>query len=543
MDWSKGIDRALRHEALFGDRVVRCFADRPTNLDDLIRRTVAAHPERDAYVHGERRITYAELDERLSRVAANLAALGIAQGDRVGVLADNGIDFMVALFGIVRRGAIAVPLGIRQQAPEFEYMFNHCGLRALIHDANLIDRLPAAAAPPMLIARFSIGGTAPGARPFEELLTPRPFTPPAIAETDLAMIMYTSGTTGRPKGAKLPHIAFVHSAMHFELCLGHSPATRALLAIPASHISGLGAIVATMLRVGGCVVIETAFKAAAFLALMQRERATFTVLVPAMYKLCLLEPDFDRFDLSAWTIGIFGGAIMPPSTIAALAEKLPRLSLVNGYGATETTSPASVMPLGHTERAPDSIGKTVPCGDIVIMDDTGREVPVGESGELWIRGPMVAQGYWDNPEATRENFTAGFWHSGDIGSIDAEGYLRVFDRKKDMINRGGYKVYSAEVENVLNSHPDIVECVVVPSPDDVLGERVHAFICARGPGLTAAAVRDFCLPRMADYKVPEIVTIGTDPLPRNNNGKFQKTVLRDRAREQAATRVHQSGRK
>jgi long-chain acyl-CoA synthetase len=160
-------------------------------------------------------------------------------------------------------------------------------------------------------------------------------------------------------------------------------------------------------------------------------------------------------------------------------------------------------------------------------------VAPGQSGELWIRGPMIANGYWNNEQATKEGFTAGYWHSGDIGSIDEQGYVRILDRKKDMINRGGYKVFSAEVENELSRHPQVVESVVVPSPDPVLGERVHAFICARSPKLTGEDVRTFCAPLMADYKIPEIFTIGTEPLPRNANGKFEKAVLRERARAMA----------
>jgi acyl-CoA synthetase (AMP-forming)/AMP-acid ligase II len=249
-----------------------------------------------------------------------------------------------------------------------------------------------------------------------------------------------------------------------------------------------------------------------------------------------MEPDFDRHDLSAWTVGLFGGAIMPPAVIATLAEKLPKLELINAYGATETTSPATIMPPGLIHATPDSIGKTVPCGEIRIMDDAGREVATGEPGELWINGPMVAQGYWNNAAATRENFVAGFWRSGDIGSIDANGFVRVFDRKKDMINRAGYKVFSAEVENALNYHPDVVECIVVPSPDPVLGERVHAFVCARREQLSSDELRAFCLLRIADYKVPDRWTIGTEPLPRNANGKFQKAVMRDEARRMAEAR-------
>lgn len=525
-----------RHEALFGDRVVKCFAKRPGNFDQLIREVASKHAERPAFVYGGTRLDYRSYDESLSRVAANLAMAGIEKGDRVGVFCDNSIAFMQAVFGIVRSGAVAVPLGIRHQMPELEYVINDCGMKAVVFDANLGDRLPPPDKTGTLEHRYCVGGAAGQARPFEDLLLPAssPFVAPAIEGEDLAMVMYTSGTTGKPKGAMLPHLAFVHSAMHFENCLGHDFNSKALLTIPASHISGLGAIVISMMRAGGCTVITNGFNPGAFLKLMAEERCTFTVLVPAMYKLCLLEPEFDKRDLSAWKIGLFGGAIMPPATIDALAGKLPRLALVNGYGATETTSPAAVMPLGHTAGQTDSVGQTVPCGDIRVMNEFGHEVAPGEAGELWIRGPMNAQGYWNNPDATQENFTAGYWHSGDIGSVDAKGYVRVLDRKKDMINRGGYKVYSAEVENELVKHPKIVEAVIVGSPDSVLGERVYAFICARSAGLTGEDIRAFCKPLMADYKIPELFTIGIEPLPRNANGKFEKALLRQKASEPGA---------
>jgi long-chain acyl-CoA synthetase len=515
----------MRHELHFGDRMVRAFRERPANFDALIRATAATCPAASAFVHGQRRLTYAEFDAALSRVAGNLAARGITAGARVGVLCEAGIEFMLATFGAMRRGAIPVPIGIRLQAPELEYVVQHCGMEALVFDAALEHLLPSRDRAPGLRHRFAVGGDS-----FERLLAPIEFEPASIGEEDLALIMYTSGTTGKPKGAMLPHLALVHSAMHFQLCLGHDSTTRALLAIPPSHISGLGAVVMPMLRAGGCTVISPAFKAGAFLRQMAAERCTFTVLVPAMYKLCLMEPDFASHDLSAWRVGIYGGAIMPPATIAELMEKLPHLQVVNGYGATETASPAAVMPLGHTAAHPDSVGKTVACGDIRILDDDGREVPTSASGELWIGGPMIAKGYWSDAQATRESFVGGYWRSGDIGSIDAQGYVRILDRKKDMINRGGYKVFSAEVEGALARHPDIVESVIVPYPDAVLGERVFAFICSRRADLTAEEVRSFCRPLIADYKLPELFRIGSEPLLRNQNGKFDKPALRALAR-------------
>ncbi len=526
MNGAAGNTWATCYELHFGDRLVRTFCERPQSFDELIRETAARQPAATAFVEGGKSLTYAELDARLTRIAGNLATRGVSTGPRVGILCNAGTEFILATFGAMRLGAVSVPIGVRLQAPEIEYVIGNCGMEAIVFDAALAHLLPPPGATPGLRWRFSVGAVVEGAEPFEHLLASVAFAPVVIGEEDLALIMYTSGTTGRPKGAMLPHLALVHSAMHFQLCLGHNAATRALLTIPPSHISGLGAVVMPMLRAGGCTVLSQGFKAGTFLRQMAAERCTFTVLVPAMYKLCLMEPDFPDHDLSAWRTGIFGGAIMPPATIAALTEKLPHLQLVNGYGATETASPAAVMPLGHTAAQPDSVGKTVACGDIRILDDDGREVPTGASGELWIGGPMVAKGYWNDARATRESFVGGYWRSGDIGSIDANGYVRILDRKKDMINRGGYKVFSAEVEGILARHPDIVESAVVPAPDPVLGERVFAFICASRPTLTGEDVRAFCKPLIADYKVPELLRIDSEPLPRNANGKFDKVSLR-----------------
>jgi long-chain acyl-CoA synthetase len=258
---------------------------------------------------------------------------------------------------------------------------------------------------------------------------------------------------------------------------------------------------------------------------------THTLMVPAMYNLCLLQPGFAQADLSAWRVGGYGGAPMPVSTIDALAEAVPGLTLLNTYGATETTSPTSMMPMGQTRSHPDSVGVPLPLAEVRVMDDAGRELPPGETGELWIAGPMVVPGYWANAQATAASFTAGWWHSGDLGSIDAQGYVRVFDRKKDMLNRGGYKIYSVEVENVLMAWPGMVEAAVVGKPCPVLGERVHAFVHAPGAVPDDAALRAFCAARLADYKVPETLTWTDAALPRNANGKLMKRLLRERLPE------------
>jgi long-chain acyl-CoA synthetase len=218
---------------------------------------------------------------------------------------------------------------------------------------------------------------------------------------------------------------------------------------------------------------------------------------------------------------------MPAATIARLAAKLPGLLLMNAYGATETTSPTTLMPPGSTAARGDSVGRPVPGATVIVVDEAGREVPRGEVGEIWIHGPSVVGGYWNNPGATAEAFTGGFWHSGDIGAVDADGFVSVLDRKKDMINRGGHKIFTAEVESVLAGHPGVVECAVVARPCPVLCERVHAFVVSRAGAVTAEEVRAYCAERLSDYKVPETVTIRPDPLPRNANGKLLKRMLRE----------------
>ena len=219
---------------------------------------------------------------------------------------------------------------------------------------------------------------------------------------------------------------------------------------------------------------------------------------------------------------------MPVATIEMLAEKLPHLQLLNAYGATETTSPSTIMPRTQWRNHFDSVGITVPCGEIKVVDDDGSEVPRGTAGELWIAGPMVVPCYWQRPDANRSEFVNGFWRSGDIGSIDADGFVRVFDRKKDMINRGGFKVFSAEVENVIVGLEGVLECAIIGRDDPVLGQRVHAIVVvADQRALSPDAVKEFCARRLADYKVPETVSLRTTPLPRNANGKVVKAMLRE----------------
>jgi acyl-CoA synthetase (AMP-forming)/AMP-acid ligase II len=245
-----------------------------------------------------------------------------------------------------------------------------------------------------------------------------------------------------------------------------------------------------------------------------------------MYGLCLLEPDLASFDLSHWRLGVYGSAPMPEPTIRRFSEAVPHTRHVQRLWRHGDDLAGYHHAPGEGLDQSDSIGKTVPCGEIRVMDDSCREVSPGDLGELWIRGPMVVPGYWNNPAATEASFVCGFWRSGDIGSVDEAGFVRIADRKKDMINRGGYKIFPAEVENVLCDHADIVEAAVIGRPDEILGERAVAFVRASRGGISESEVRSFCSARLADYKVPDRIFIDTEPLPRNANGKLQKDILR-----------------
>jgi long-chain acyl-CoA synthetase len=515
-----------RDEAHYGDRVVRCFSERPASLMEMLYQAVQRNPDGEALVCGDQRMNYRQLSSVSEQLAAGLAKRGIGQGDRIALLLGNRIEFVLMLFAAARLGAITVPMSTREQAPGLAYMLEHCGAKLVVHEPELAALLPTAAALPNLRLRVAIGMCA-GSEPFAMLLADLAApAPAALKEEDTAVIMYTSGTTGRPKGAMLTHLGIVHSSMHYQIAMGLGVSDCSVAAVPLSHVTGLVALITTMVRCAGKLVIMPVFKAEDFLVLAAREGMTYSLMVPAMYNLCLLHPHFSGYDLSRWRVGAYGGAPMPVATITTLAKAVPSLMLMNCYGSTETTSPSTLMPPGQTAAHNDTVGTALVCADIRIMDASGRELPPDQLGEIWIRGPMTVRGYWDNPLGSAASFTAGYWHSGDIGSMDVQGYVKVVDRMKDMINRGGYKIYTIEVENALYEHPAVQECAVVSKPCPVLGERVHAFVALKSAAATATELQAFCKVRLSDYKVPESFTLSLTPLPRNANGKLQKQAMR-----------------
>jgi long-chain acyl-CoA synthetase len=562
--WTSCALPTIRPESHFGDRVVNCFGERSRSLDALFERACRLHPHREALVHGAHRIKYQDLRRLVMRAARRFQAIGIKAGDRVVMQLANRIEFIVIILALQRIAAIAVPVSIREQASGLIYIINQCEASAVLIDdclSQVIEDLRNHLAnEPSLHTLLFVHGlndaacsdfcfitdqrlNALGEGPEHDLLD-QDIAPAEVNEEACAFILYTSGTTGKPKGAMLSHLNVIHSVMHFQYCMPLRDGVRSILAVPASHVTGLIAIIASVIGCAGTSIIMSQFKAADYLTLAAEERVEYSILVPAMYKLCLMDDHFDQLDLSHWRVGGYGGAPMPVSTIDELASRLPGLQLMNAYGATETCSPTTIMPAVHTRAHADSVGLVLPCAEVWVVNDRGEVLPPGESGELWIRGPMVIPGYWNNPQANAANFTDGFWHSGDLGSIDAEGFVYIHDRLKDMINRGGYKIFSVEVEHCLMSYSGIIEAAVISTPCPVLGERVHAVIYApdlRSDNLatkseTIEAITKHCKQRLADYKVPESILLYPEALPRNANGKLLKRQLRLVLEEQQSAR-------
>jgi long-chain acyl-CoA synthetase len=512
-----------REEVHFG-RVMRCYADRPANVWEHLSTVISQNPDAVAVVEGSVILTYSDLDHESASLAALLASSGIRQGDRVAVMLNNGADAVRAVLAIVRLGAALVAIGTRSRAAELSQLFADAEPAAVIHGPEFTVEMDHAHAVPecrldvsqqVWISALSANETAPA--------------PPEIPEDTLFALLYTSGTTGKPKGAMLTHLGVVHSCLHWREAFRLGEDETTLFCVPWAHVSGLCGVLMPFLFQGAKLVMLPEFKRREALELAQEHAITHALMVPAMYALCLLEPDLSHFKLNRWRIAAYGGAPMPGPTIERFAKAFPNLAMCNAYGATETTSPATIMPPGDGTSRADSIGRVVACGKILVMDDDGREVPPETNGEFWIAGPMVVPGYWRNPEATEKGIVGGYWRSGDIGSIDAEGYVRIADRKKDMIIRGGFKVYPAEVENVISAIDGVAEVAVVGRPDPILDQEVIAFVTAADDGVTGKTVRDWCAASLSDYKVPAQVVVSSDPLPRNVNGKIQKAPLREQA--------------
>ena len=521
----------IAEEEVFGRRLPM-YQKRPHDLQDMLQNSVKIYGQRTCLVLDQERWTFADFAHSVDSVAAEFQQRwNISSGDRVAILLNNRLEFAVAYYAAVTIGAIAVVLNARCKAPELEFMLRDSEPRVLITEPILYEEVRSALehAPTLeAVVLCADNDVLPlHTLSFKTLSqTSKKPHPIPIAEDDVAALLYTSGTTGRPKGAMQTHRNLVNNAMVATRLFQFGPDDRTLIVAPFYHATGVNSQLTAMLYAGGTCVVRPAFKADDFMEWIERERVTIGIGVATMFWLMLHSPNFDRYDLSALRYIIYGGSPAPVELLEQLSRTFPHVKLGNVWGLTECTSIATLLPSSETLRIPESVGLPAPVLQVRVVDETGQEVPAGEAGELIVKGPSVVRGYWQRPEATANAFKDGWLYTGDIGRKDADGFFYVLDRKKDMIIRGGQNIYCIEVENVLYQHPAVLEAAVVGVPDEVFGEQVKAVLVPKpGKTLDVEEVRDLCRRSIASYKVPKYVEI-VSALPRNPAGKVMKKQLR-----------------
>ncbi|MEB1806797.1 MAG: acyl--CoA ligase [Bacillaceae bacterium] len=527
--WNE-VERLIHEEEVAGVPM-KVYKERPSNISETLTESVKCYPDKIAVVHQNERLTYRQLQEQVNNAAYQLKyKYGVQKGDRIALLLMNGIPFVVSVYAILQLGAIAVPLNTKLKSQELKYMINNSGARMIIGNLEWWPNLKSVVEETNVEHVFITDTKIPEeTKPYINLVNTSAETiiDEAVDEHDSAFIMYTSGTTGRPKGALISHFNMIHTALNYKYCYNLSSADNTVIAVPVFHITGLAAQLVPFIFLGGKAVLLSMFKPKEFLQTLQDEQITHVIASPTVYVMTLLDPDHETYDVSHLRVGGFGGAPMPSETLKALKKWVPAIELHNSYGLTETSSPVVIMPHEVQLQEIAAVGPTVPVAEVKVVDpDTKKELAPGEVGELLFKGPMVIQKYWENEEATTKAIKEGWFSSGDLGVVDEKGIITIKDRIKDMINRGGEKIYSVELEEVLYSNQKIMETAVVGVPDKTYGEVVKACVVPRkGEGLTVEEVRQWIRDRLAKYKVPTYVEI-MDVLPRNPNGKVIKTELR-----------------
>ena len=499
------------------------------NLAVILSESAHAAPDKPVAVFDGGQLTYRQLDQASDRLAANLASAGIGPGDRVALQLPNIPQFLISYFGILKAGAAVVPLNVLLRAPEIAYHLEDSGALVLITWAGVLAEAVKGAEAAGIGAIFAVGhaDALPGVLPFERLLDGA--APPCEMvmrqPTDTAVIVYTSGTTGQPKGAELTHIQLYMNADIPGRLFDVQPDDVVITVLPLFHVFGLSSILDVCVRFGCTMSLIPRFTPAAVLAAVQRDRATIFEGVPTMFADLLSYPDLDRYDLSSLRVAISGGASIPAPVLDAFEQRLG-LVILEGYGMTETASTTTFNP-SAAERRTYSVGKPIWGTQTQVWDDEGHPLPPGPEhvGEIVTRGLHVMKGYLNRPEATAEAFTGDWLHTGDLGYFDEDGFLFIVSRKKELIIRGGYNVYPSEIENVLHAHPAVAEAAVVGVPDERLGEEVMAVVIVRATmELGELELVSWCRARLAAYKCPRVFQFRSE-LPKNSLGKVLKDEL------------------
>jgi long-chain acyl-CoA synthetase len=529
--WPKEITSLLTREKVHGvEKYV--FKDRAKTLDELFRRTVDKYPDKVALIFEDQELTYREWDNKVNNIASSLVYdYGIKKGDRICLLFKNCLECAESMFGIIRAGAIVVLMNNKLKSAEIKYQMENSGAVMMITEEEAYGPVVAPIRDQVQCKDYVVlsDKPIPGTIPFSALADKNAaedmFGKIPMDQEDTAWIIYTSGTTGNPKGSQSSHVNGIHSAMVYKYSYEVTSEDRGIIAVPLFHVTGLFAQLMTLIYAGGSSVIMPKMDAAEMIRLIAEKHCTHTLSVPTVYIMMMNHPDAQKYDLSHFRCGAMGGASISAETIRQLTKWIPGMITHNTYGLTEVSSPGTLTPDSSVNAA--TIGFPSLVSEARTVDpETGEECPPNVEGELWIKSPNVTKGYWEMPEATAKAITDGWLHTGDVAAIDEQGYVYIRDRLKDMINRGGEKIFSVEVEDVLYTNPKILEVAIVGVPDAKYGELTKAVVVPKaGVELTEQEVKDWVMDRMAKFKTPTYVEFVKE-LPRNAAGKVMKKELR-----------------
>jgi long-chain acyl-CoA synthetase len=489
------------------------------NLANILTDSAVRDPERVAVKLDDVELTYAQLDGASAHVVGLLREHGFEPGDRVGIMLPNIPHFPICYYGVLRAGGIVVPMNVLLKKREVEFYLRDSGAKLLFAWEGFAEDAQAGAeqagAECVIVEMLGFQELVGAAEPVTEVADP--------ADDDTAVILYTSGTTGTPKGAELTHANLTKNCKIALGLFGLGSDAVTLGALPLFHSFGQTCGMNATTFGGGTLTLIPRFEPKKALEIIQRDRVTVFEGVPTMYNAMLHEPDREQFDTSTLEVCASGGSAMPVELMRAFEEAFG-CKVLEGYGLSET-SPVASFNHPDLERKPGSIGTPVDGVEMKVVDDDDNDVAPGEIGEIVIRGHNVMKGYWNRAEATEEVMRGGWFHSGDMAKIDDDGYYFIVDRKKDLIIRGGYNVYPREIEEVLYEHPDVREAAVVGIPDDKLGEEVGAAVAlSDGASTTPEELRDFVKGQVAAYKYPRHVWL-VDDLPKGPTGKILKREI------------------
>ncbi|PTX61869.1 fatty-acyl-CoA synthase [Melghirimyces profundicolus] len=496
--------------------------------------------EKPAIIHKDKCFTYREFNDRVNRLANALVELGVRKGDRVNALLFNTNELLEAMFACAKMGAIFVPINFRLSVDEVEYIVRDSGGAIFIYDERLRAIAEGLRERMKHIHHFIQVGDSSNQDEahYEQLLAGANDDEPAyeVRLEDLHMMMYTSGTTGKPKGAMLTHGNTLWNAVNVINFLPMNEDDITFTVAPLFHIGGMNVFTTPTLYKGGTVVLEDQFAPQATLETIQKESVTTLFLVPAMWLAMTQFPKFDDYDLSTLRFNISGGAPCPITVIEFFQKR--NIPFYEGFGLTETAPFVCLLDAENSLRKNGSVGKPPIHTDVKIVDAYDNEIPVGEVGELLVKGPNIFAGYWNQPIATKEAIKDGWFYTGDLAKQDDEGFMYIVDRKKDMIITGGENVYPVEVEQVLFRHPNIKEVAVVGYPDEKWGESVKAHIALKDSDepMSLEDIQKFCDGKLARFKIPKQIEI-MESLPRNTTGKVLKTELRKQHKKGATSHV------